>query len=145
MGSSKSMGRCSVGAFWLVSLFSRESCRSSHSILPYVCPQRNLQDTLSQDLCLETGRTSHSVPIYVPQNPQKLIFCPISVPTEKGIREASCYLKERNILKKTEENFIKQLPREIPASVSLQDTGKDQGCPAGISCLMEIKGDKKPK
>lgn len=73
---------------------------------------------------------------------------PGPVPTEKGIREASCYLRERNILKKSEENFIKQLPREIPASVSQQDMGKDQGyrlCPAGIHCLMGKKGQKKPK
>lgn len=142
------MGSSSMGTFCLVSLFSRESCRISHSILPYLCPQRNLQDTLSQDLCPETGRTSHSAPVSVPKDPQNLTLCPISVPTEKGIREASRYLKKRNILKKIEENFIKQLPREMPTSVSHQDMGKDQGyklCPAGISCLMEIKGDKKPK
>lgn len=40
------------------------------------------------------------------------------MPTEKEIREVSCYLKERSILEKIEENFFKQLPREIPASVS---------------------------
>lgn len=90
----------------------------------------------------------HSVPGSVPRDPQGLTFWPISVPTEKGIRESSCYLKERNILKKIEENIIKELPREIPASVSQQDMGKDQGyklCPAGIRCLMGKKGGKKPK
>lgn len=90
----------------------------------------------------------HYVPGSVPRDWQDLTHCPISVPREKGIREASCYLKKRSILKKIEENFIKQLPREIPASVSQQDMGKDQGhklCPASISCRMEIKGDKKLK
>lgn len=67
MGSSKSMGSSSVGAFCLVSLLSRESCRISLSILPYLYPQRNRQDTLSQDLCPETHRASCSVPYLCPQ------------------------------------------------------------------------------
>lgn len=114
--------------------FSRETCRTSHSMFPYLCLQRDLRDTLSRYLCPKrpTGPRALCPSICAPRelqdltlcpsicdqrDPQDLTLCPsLCAHKEKGIREAFCCLKEGNIPQKIEENFIKQLPRELPAS-----------------------------